>query len=220
MAETTEFPYSPVPNNLRKLLAKFPDMGTPPKATQAWLAGVGFSGGNNNRNLAVMRQVGIISASGEPSELWAAVRGKDKAKFAAGLRRHYSGLFNTYPDAHRKDDEALLAYIRSNTDYGERAQKYAVRVFKVLCEFGDFGAEPDPDDPLEEEDEPNDGGGESGGRRRRKSKTAAASGGGVALTLNIQIQLPPSGDGEVYDKVFEAMGRHLKTLIQPEPDEQ
>ncbi len=218
MAETIEFPYSPVPNNLRKLLAKFPDMGTPPKATQVWLAGVGFSGGNNNRNLAVMRQIGIISSSGEPTELWAAIRGKDKSKFAAGVRRHYSGLFSTYPDAHRKDDEALLAYVRSSTDYGEKAQKLAVRVFKVLCEFGDFEADLDPDDEVDEHEE--DDQDDKITKKRRRPKTTDRSRQGVDLTLNIQIQLPPSGDGEVYDKVFEAMGRHLKTLIQPEPDEQ
>lgn len=218
MAERKEFPYTSVPGNLRRLLAKFPNMGTPPKATQVWLAGVGFSGGNNKRSLAVMRQVGIISASGEPTSLWAAIRTGDKPKVAAGLRSHYSGLFSTYPDAHRKDDEALLAYIRSNSDYGDRAQKYALQTFKVLCEFGDFDADGDFDLD-EDDDEEGEDQGANGKRLRRQARTVTQAG-GVGLTLNVQIQLPPSTDGEVYDKVFEAMGRHLKTLIQPEPDEQ
>ena len=33
--------------------------------------------------------------------------------------------------------------------------------------------------------------------------------------MNLQIQLPPSADGEVYDKLFAAMGKHLKGLITP-----
>jgi len=222
MADPNEFPYSPLPNNLRKLLVKIPTMGTPPKATQMWLAGVGFSGGNNKRNLAVMRQVKIISTSGEPTDLWAALRAGDKAKFAAGMRSHYAGLFSTYPDAHRKDDEALLAYVRSNTDYAATVQKLAVRTFKVLCEFGDFDSDLDPDEVEEKEKEAEDETqqGRNDGKRKGRRRATVNGGGGVGLTVNIQIQLPPSSDGEVYDKVFEAMGRHLKTLIQPEPDEQ
>jgi hypothetical protein len=219
MADKIEFPYSAVPGNLRKILEMIPNMGTPPKATQKWLAGIGFSSGNDKRNLAVMRQVGIISPGGEPTDLWTAFRSRDKVKIAAGIRRHYSGLFGTFPDAHRKDDEALLAYIRSTTEYGEKAQRLALRVFRNLCEFGDFDADADPEDLLDpdEEDEQNDrNAGKTGGGRTRIERV----GGGVGLTVNIQIQLPPSEDGEVYDKVFEAMGRHLKTLIAPQPDEQ
>jgi len=222
MAEKIEFPYSSVPNNLRKILEMIPGMGTPPEATQKWLAGIGFSSGNDKRNLAVMRQVGIISPSGQPTDLWTAFRTRDKVAIAAGVRRHYSGLFNTFPDAHRKDDEALLAYIRSTTDYGEKAQRFAARIFRVLCEFGDFEAELVPDELVAErddEDEEDEGSGRKGNTSRRRA-TIERVNAGVGLTVNIQIQLPPSNDGEVYDKVFEAMGRHLKTLIQPEPDEQ
>jgi len=219
MADKIEFPYSAVPGNLRKILEMIPNMGTPPKATQKWLAGIGFSSGNDKRNLAVMRQVGIISQSGgEPTDLWTAFRTRDKVKIATGIRRHYSGLFGTFPDAHRKDDEALLAYIRSSTEYGEKAQRLALRVFRTLCEFGDFEAEADPEDLLDlDEDEPNGGKEGKSGRGRARIERV---GGGVGLTVNIQIQLPPSEDGDVYDKVFEAMGRHLKTLIAPQSDEQ
>jgi hypothetical protein len=217
MADKIEFPYSAVPGNLRKILEQIPTMGTPSKASQKWLASIGFSGGNDKRNLGIMRQVGIISSGGEPTDLWTAFRTRDKVKIAAGVRRHYSGLFSTYPDAHRKDDEALLAYIRSTTEYGEKAQRLALRVFRNLCEFGDFDAEADPEGVVDDEgEEPNEGKGGNGGGRTRVERV----GGGVGLTVNIQIQLPPSEDGEVYDKVFEAMGRHLKTLIAPQPDEQ
>ena len=37
----------------------------------------------------------------------------------------------------------------------------------------------------------------------------------LSLTVNLQIELPPSADGEVYDKLFAAMGKHLKGLIAP-----
>jgi len=223
MADKIEFPYSAVPGNLKKILEMIPSMGTPAKATQKWLAGIGFSSGNDKRNLAVMRQVGIISQSGgEPTDLWNAFRTRDKVKIATGIRRHYSGLFATFPDAQRKDDEALLAYIRSSTEYGEKAQRLALRIFRNLCDFGDFEGEADPDDILDLDEDDDESGNENGkksGRRQTRARVQNV-GGGVGLTVNIQIQLPPSEDGEVYDKVFEAMGRHLKALIAPQPDEQ
>jgi len=47
----------------------------------------------------------------------------------------------------------------------------------------------------------------------RKPPSTRTATEGVALTVNIQLQLPPSADGDVYDKLFAAMGKHLKGLV-------
>lgn len=210
-----QYPYSPLPNSLKGLLQKIPTIGIPEKATQEWLASIGYSGGNNKRNLAVIRQVGIIDGSGRPTPLWHALRAKDRRTFAAGIRKHYANLYATYPDAHRKDDEALIAFVRSKTDYAEQAQRLAVRTFRVLTEFGDFDQ---PSGELPHEDEPESQNGDErqdrgdsdvGGAKHRVVREAT----GVGLTVNIQLQLPPSADGEVYDKLFAAMAKHLKGLV-------
>jgi hypothetical protein len=211
----TPFPYTPVPNGLRDVLTKLPGLGTPEKATQEWLASIGYSGGNHKRSLAVMRSVGIIGPSGVPTEFWAAIRGEDRPKVAAFMRKRFADLFSTYPDADRKDDEALISFVRSKTNYGDTAQQLAVRTFKVLCAFGDFGAEsvvdlPD-DDEADEEPTPKS----PAHKKTPSGQTAVDSEGAgrVALTVNLQIQLPASEDGEVYDKLFAAMGKHLRGLV-------
>jgi hypothetical protein len=214
MAADRQFPYTPVPGNLKKLLEKIPTMGTPKKATQEWLAGVGFPGGNNKRSLAALRQVGVIGSSGEPTELWAALRAKSRVKFAAGIKKHYADLFATYPDAHRKDDEALIAFVRSKTDYADTAQRLAARTFKVFVEFGDFDTGLSPEELVETVEEHDQE--KSKSRSGQRAKAPLADKGPVALTVNIQLQLPPSADGEVYDKLFAAMGKHLKGLVSVE----
>lgn len=114
--------------------------------------------------------VGIIAQDGAPTELWKALRAKDKGAYAAGIKAFYAGLFETYSDAHP----------------------------------------PDPDEVEEES-------GDSDGKKKlRRSGVSVSS--PVGLTVNIQLQLPPSEDGVVYDKFFEAMGKHLKGLIQASPD--
>lgn len=206
-----EFLYTPVPNNLRKLLEKIPTIGVPDKATQNWLAAIGFSGGNNKRNLAVMREVGIIGTDGTPTELYKALRAKDKPKFAAGIRKYYADLFSTYPDAHRKDNEALIAFVRSQTNYADAVVQLAVRTFKVFTEFGDFDK---PAVPLDTEPEPEPEAKDGRGAKEDRKRTARP--GGFGLTVNIQLQLPPSTDGDVYDKLFAAMAKHLKGLVTVE----
>lgn len=206
MPQSPAYPYSPVPNSLKRLLEKIPTIGTPAKADGRWLQGLGFSGGNNSMSLTVMRHVGIIGSDGAPTDLYKALRAKDRAKFAAGIRKHYADLFSTYPDAHRKDDEALIAFVRSKTDYAESVQRLSVRTFKVLTEFGDFD-QPAAAAELRAEPEP----------KAAAEKTARAPAESkVGLTVNIQLQLPPSEDGAIYDKLFAAMAKHLKGLVNIE----
>jgi hypothetical protein len=215
MAGVDTFPYTPVPASLKRILEKIPSIGIPQKADMNWLGALGFSGGNNRMNLALLRQVGIIDGSGRPTDLYRALRSKDKARFATGLKEQYADLFSMYPDANRQDDEALMTYARSKTDYAEGTQRLAVRTFKVFTEFGDFAAaDTDAGDDRGEiardgdGSDRGDGGGD--GRSRRRTTTSA---GGVGLTVNIQLQLPPSADGEVYEKLFAAMAKHLKGLV-------
>jgi hypothetical protein len=222
MADEKKYFYTTVPNNLRKLLEKLPSLGAPPTASQKWLAGVGFSGGNNQSILPVLRATGVISKSGTPTEYWTALRSGNKAKFADAVRRAYADLFATYPDAYKQDAAALLTFFQTHTSLGEKAQSFCVRTFKVLCEFGDFSAPSAVADELAEAgDDDQDATRDSGSRTpaggtangRRSAGTPSPS--PIALTVNLQIQLPPSAEGEVYDKLFEAMAKHLKGLISP-----
>ncbi len=207
IASSSQYPFATSQTGLKKILQGIPGWVTPPKVNGPWLSGVGFSGGSAAQSLAALRGVGIVGSDGKPTELWTALRTKDRPKFAEGVRAAYPQLFSTYADAHRKDTEALLALVRSQTDYGEETQKRVVATFKTFCEFGDFDAAPDDDEP--EVKQPKD-------KRSKAKPQQAAGGGGVALTVNLQLQLPESADGDVYEKLFAAMAKHLKGLIGAE----
>jgi hypothetical protein len=211
--------YTTVPGSFSKLLDKIPTLGRPDKVNSGWLASIGMGGGNNQSMLRVLKGLGAVASDGTPSELWGALRAQDKPKIAAAVRTMYSDLFAIYPDANKKDDEALIAFFRANTDLGEKAQRLSVQTFKVLCDAGDFSVTATADaaeantaasspapagaaktkqttpDPPAAKDEP---------------RSAA---GQVALTVNIELHLPASSDGEVYDKLFGAMAKHLGGLV-------
>jgi hypothetical protein len=210
MAEEKQYPYTTVPNKLRLLLGKLPGLGKPDNVSQKWLKELGYTSGNDKTILAAMRRVGMVASGGDPTDLYQAFRDKDKAKVADGVRRAYSDLFGLYPDAHQKDAEALRNFFRSKTTAGEDMQRAMVRTFQVFCEFGDFGAAPA---------QPTVAAPDTGGEELPSEETRVihrAAGGGLTLNVNIQLQLPPSADGEVYEKLFEAMGKHLKDLASLE----
>jgi len=221
MAEEKKFPYTTVPNNLRKVLEKIPTIGAPPAATQKWLAGIGFSGGNNQSILPVLRYIGVIDRSGKPTEYWTALRSGDKATFADAVRKAYEELFTTYPDAHKQDNATLQTFVRTHTGLGEKAQSIAVRTFKVLTEFGDFDTPTEEKAKVEEAAEQKEEELALPASTRERAPIADGGNAGgryappVALTVNLQIQLPPSAEGEVYDKLFAAMAKHLKGIITP-----
>lgn len=220
MAAEKKYPYTTVPGQLRKLLQQIPSLGAPPKATQQWLAGIGFAGSNNYSMLPVLRQVGAIDKSGVPTDYWTALRSGNKVKFAEAVRNGYPELFATYPDAHKQDSATLQTFFRTHTGLGEKAQGLLARTFKVLVEFGDFSksspAVAKPAKPSKSAVDLGEGGGDRrGGEGNDNGGGASPAQQPLALTVNLQIELPPSADGEVYDKLFAAMGKHLKGLITP-----
>jgi hypothetical protein len=222
MAEEKKYAYTTVPTNLRKLLQKIPTLGAPPKASQKWLASIGFAGGNNNTMLPVLRHLGVIDKSGAPTEYWVALRSGDKVKFADAVRKGYPDLFATYTDAHKQDSATLQTFFRTHTGLGDKAQSFCVRTFQVLAEFCDF-SKPSRAKPAADAGESAgdaDAIASEGGDAARRSASGPDHSGAptpqpLALTVNLQIELPPSADGEVYDKLFAAMGKHLKGLITP-----
>ncbi len=215
MAEQAKYAYTTVPSKLRDLLKKAPNMGRPDKVTVAWLKTAGWTSSNDASMIPVLRFAGLVGADGRPGGLWDAVRAptrENRATFAGAIRKAYADLFALYPDAHRKDAEALRNFFRAHTGGGEQVQSKLVQTFQTLAEFGDF----DVDDVAVDTQD-----GEPAAIKPRAAqipKKPAADvsmlGSGMALTLNIQLQLPATADSEVYDKLFASMRKHLMGLAE------
>ena len=204
------YPYTTVPGRLREILSKAPTMGRPTKITQEWLKQAGWTSSNDRSVIPVLRFVGIVGSDGSPTGLWDAVRVQDsshRAQLADAIRKAYADLFSMYPDAHRKDAEALRNFFRANTGGGEQVQSKLVQTFQVLTQFADFGAEAPtptgstPKDTRAKVDE-----------KLAEVRVPATVAPELALNVNIQLQLPATSDGEIYEKLFSAMRKHLMGL--------
>jgi hypothetical protein len=129
---------------------------------------------------------------------------------AQALREAYPTLFQTFPDAFRKDDEALRNYFSTHTDVGAKAVSYMVRTFKSLVALADFEA----DAPVEEELEEDNGGkltkvSKDSSDRKVSTKVQEATGNSLTINVNIQLQIPATEDATIYDKFFESLYKHI-----------
>src|SRR5207302_9417534 len=90
----------------------------------------------------LFRNLGFLDAAGHPTNLFREYRGSSaeegKKLLGNAIKACYPGLFEVYPDAYRRDDEALTNWLRANTDKGEATQAHALRTFKTLRDAASF----------------------------------------------------------------------------------
>ncbi|HKJ88949.1 MAG TPA: DUF5343 domain-containing protein, partial [Gammaproteobacteria bacterium] len=141
------FPYTTVPGHLQKFMKHITSTGVPQKVTYKYLKQVGFTSSNDRSIRDILQFIGFLDHNYAPTDRWKAYRDKRKRKvaLARGIKEGYSALYHTYPDAHRKDNEALTNFFRAHTEVGERALSGMVSTFNTLAELADF-------DALEQED--------------------------------------------------------------------
>jgi len=145
----------------------------------------------------------FLDADGVPTERWNLYRSSSSPGkvLAKGIREIYSDLFRLYPDAYRKDDEAIRNFLSSKTAVAQSTISRMVTTFRILCDLADFEGKPDTitTGPVKATAE---------GRVSEPPLTVTGSK-SPAISLNLQITLPATDDPKVYDQFFSAMKKHL-----------
>jgi len=118
---------------------------------------------------------------------------------AKQLKDAYRDLWEIYPDAHKKSTSELMDFFSTKTSAGKQVLNLTVGTFNVLCEFADFGEKTDLEEAIQKAEEIT--------VTVKKPPTEVVS--QFPLTVNIEIQLPITENVEVYDKIFEALRKHL-----------
>jgi hypothetical protein len=177
----------------------------PPKVSQDYLKSVGFKSSNDRYLIPILKALGFLDPSGSPTDRWRAYRDKGKAKgvLAAAITEAYSSLFETYPDAFRRDNEALRNYFSTHSsNLNDSTLQLVVRTFKTLCESADFESPAAAEEILEHAPAKARGG-------KSLTPRQPTQGGDLTVNINIQLQLPATDDASVYEKLFEAMNKTI-----------
>ncbi len=192
-----DFPYTPHPATLKKFFAHIQSAGVPEKVSIKYLETVGFKTKNDRYIIGVLKFLGFVDSNGIPTELWSQYRNRSNAMtaLAGAIQSKYNDLFQTYPDAYRKDNEALRNYFSPHTTVAESTLGLIVSTFKVLCELANF-------EGVESIQHKGTGGKPSGGQPPLPPQLPV-------VNINIQLQLPATDDATIYDKLFAALKKHL-----------
>lgn len=205
-------------NSIPRFLEAIRKAAVPVKVDINYLKGLGFKNSNDSAIPPLFKSLGFLDAAGKPTEIFRSYRAasSDEARRILGtaVKTCYSGLFDVYPDAYRKDDEALSNWIRANTEKGEVTQGRALKTFKALIESAAF--DQDPAAPAEDPDSaitPNDVSHSTpNGSRQGVAPIAvqyATARSAPEVSINITLQIAATNDASIYDKFFAAMKRHL-----------
>jgi hypothetical protein len=202
------YPYTQNTGSLLSVIKAIGSHGVPNKFTAKELPVWGFKSSNDRNISNVLKFIGFLDNSGIPQDGWTRARTDAPSAVAAGVRAGYAELFQTFPDAHRKDTEALTNFFKAKTTVGDAVVKQMVSTFRALAQFGNFDA---ADAAAEGPDELKSS--EALSQSPIKHSTALVSGipsaKGMTINLNIELSVPTDSTGEVYDKFFSAMKKHL-----------
>ena len=201
-----EFPYTPKHSSLTGFLGKIQTISKPDKVTLKYIESLGFTSKNDRPIRSILISLGFMDSSGTPTDRWQVYRDKEQASaaLAVAIREAYSGLFAIYPDAYRKDDEALRNFFTSNTSVGNRTVTCMVQTFKALCDLADFTSAPWPSPEPPPVAAP--------GIKQAIPTESPAVPQGITVNLNIQLTLPETKDSSIYDSIFESLKKHLLSL--------
>ncbi|HEX7711573.1 MAG TPA: DUF5343 domain-containing protein [Sphingomonadaceae bacterium] len=200
------FPYTQNTGNLIDLIKSIGKHGVPDKFTTKELPIWGYKSSNDRPIVGVLKFIQFLDSSGAPTDLWRQARTAPEKAAASGVRTGYQALFQTFPDAERKDAEALTNFFKAKTTVGDSAVKQMVGTFKALAQYGDFSdATEVPPAPAHEAAAAlaTPGG--------RPISTTVSGANGMTVNLNVELSLPADATGDVYDAFFKAMKKHLLT---------
>jgi hypothetical protein len=101
--------------SIARFLKHIQSAGVPPKVNHPYLKSVGFKSSNDAALIGVLKAIDFIDPAGTPTERWKEYRDTTKAGgvLAEAIRACYGGLFQIFPDAERKDDEAISNWVRT-----------------------------------------------------------------------------------------------------------
>jgi hypothetical protein len=201
-----DFPYTPNAASVKRFLEHAQSAGVPEKVSYKYLEKVGFKSKNDRYIVSVLKFIGFLDGTGIPTNDWQAYRNRTTAgvTLANGIRKGYADLFNVYPDAHRKDNEALRNFFSAHTKVADTTLGLIVGTFKMLCSIADFETV-----------------GQSKAAKlisqivsveevkKEKQDKVSASSNVSAININIQLQLPATEDATIYDKLFSSLKKHL-----------
>jgi hypothetical protein len=200
-----EFAYTTVPGKIKPLLEKIRGVGVPAKVTVQWLKTIGFTSSNDSTLIGVLKQAGLIDASGIPTPASTLFRGaKHKSVLGDAIRKGYADLYAVYPDAHARTATELDHVFSTSSSAGKQVIAKTVATFKALTDEAEFGASNEPTELVMESNALH-----TPPAQKPAPVPTAAVGGSPSLHIDVQVHISPEASTDQIDQIFASMAKHL-----------
>ncbi|NOT02723.1 MAG: DUF5343 domain-containing protein [Phycisphaerales bacterium] len=201
-----KYPYTNLPGVLRKILQAIPTKPKPTKVDPALVVSWECSKSVNSNlraAVAVLKKVGLIASSGEPTPLYVEFMNKATGPTALGakIREIYADIFNVSHSPQNESDEALEGVFNVHAGGSVDLVRRQMQTFKALCESASFtGA------PVRGAGQAS-GGGDQGGAGTGGGDT----GGGTfpSVKIDLHIHLPENKTTRDYEAIIQDIGKYI-----------
>jgi hypothetical protein len=198
--------------NLPDILAAIQAAQAPKKFTQSFLEGLGFKSTTDRLVIGVLKAIGFLSDSGEPTQRYFEFLDQSQSGrvLAEGVQEAYAELFQVNKTAHDLSNTDVRNKLKTLTQgqFSDSVLDKMAMTFKALAAQADFAVGSKAVTPRESaETQPTaaEARGEESVVERASSHSVRLGG----LVYNIQIHLPESRDPAVYDVLFRSLKEHL-----------
>ncbi|CAG0952593.1 hypothetical protein PHYC_00282 [Phycisphaerales bacterium] len=198
-----KYPYTNVPGVLRKVLQAIPQKPKPakldPKLVVSWRCSKSVS--NNLRTaVAVLKKVGLIASSGEPTPLYVEYMNKATGPAALGakLRDIYADIFNASHAPQAESDEALEGLFNVHAGGSENLVRLQMQTFKALCESASFTGVPT-----------RASGQQSGSGDQDGSGDGRGGGALPPVKIDLHIHLPENKTTRDYEAIIQDIAKYI-----------
>lgn len=199
-----KFPYTTMPSSLRRLLKEIPTKPKPDKINQSLLASWGFKNGNDYSMVRVLKAIGLINDSNQPTDRYARFMNPDDAGKALGseVRRVYAPLFQASHTPHTESAEKLKNLFNIHSGGGEKTMDHQIGTFKALAEHADVSAHAN---------DATDGHRSPGGAMADPAAHERFHQGDQSpvVNINLHIHLPENKSRREYTNIIEDIGHYI-----------
>lgn len=205
----SKFVYAVKVSSIPKFFAHIQSAGVPKeKVGPTYLKSVGFTSGNDSYLTGILKALGFLDGSNMATDRWRAYRNTEQAPFvmAEAILEAYSALFDVYPDAYQRDNEALTNFVRTHSDLADKTVQLAVATFKSLVELADFTKSAPGETIVKVQPSPGDA---AAAVVSVSPPVASTNKQSPAININIELTIPATDDKTVYENFFRAMKEHL-----------
>jgi len=194
------FPYTNKPGSLRRFLQEVPKRPKPAKFDKNVLKSWGFTDTNDMSILRVLKAVGLLGSSNEPTSLYTQFMSMNggAAHLAKPMRELYAPLFTASHTPYKESSETLKNLFNIHSGGSPKTLEFQIQTFKALAESTSFEQA-----AISGEVSAN------GINSSTVSVTNTQIETPVPVHINLHIHLPDNKTRRDYEAIIEDIGRYI-----------